>query len=47
MSTWLVAMIGAVYLYIGIEQFIKGSTGTAIMFVGYALANVGLILEVK
>lgn len=47
MSTWLVAFIGLVYLYIAVEQFFKGSPGTAIMFLGYALANVGLILQVK
>jgi hypothetical protein len=47
MSVWLVGLIGIVYLYIGFEQFLHGKTGTGIMFMGYALANVGLILEVK
>jgi len=47
MSTWLVGLIGLVYLYIGVEQFIKGANGTGLMFLGYALANVGLIMEVK
>lgn len=47
MSVWLVGLIGIVYMYIGIEQFLHGKTGTGIMFMGYALANVGLILEVK
>jgi hypothetical protein len=47
MSTWLVAIIGFVYLYIAVEQFFKGAPGTAIMFAGYALANVGLIIQVK
>lgn len=47
MSTWLIAVIGFVYLYIGLEQIYKGSIGTGIMFIGYAIANVGLILAVK
>lgn len=47
MSTWLVAAMGLVYLYVGLEQFFKGSIGTGIMFMGYAIGNVGLILQVK
>ena len=47
MSTWLVALMGMVYFYIAIEQFFKGSMGTGIMFLGYAIGNVGLILQVK
>lgn len=47
MSTWLVAAMGLVYFYISMEQFFKGSIGTGIMFLGYAIGNVGLILQVK
>ena len=47
MSTWLIATMGLVYLYIGIEQFFKGSVGTGIMFVGYAIGNAGLVLVAK
>jgi len=47
MSTWLVAAMGLVYFYISMEQFFKGSPGTGIMFLGYAIGNVGLILQVK
>jgi hypothetical protein len=47
MSSWLIALIGFVYLYIGLEQIYKGGIGTGIMFIGYAIANVGLILTVK
>lgn len=47
MSTWLVALMGMVYFYIALEQFYKGSMGTGIMFLGYAIGNVGLILQVK
>lgn len=47
MSTWLVAAMGLVYLYVALEQFFKGSMGTGIMFLGYAIGNIGLILQVK
>ena len=47
MSTCLVAAMGLVYFYISMEQFFKGSMGTGIMFLGYAIGNVGLILQVK
>lgn len=47
MSTWLIAAMGLVYLYVGIEQFFKGSTGTGIMFIGYAIGNAGLVLVAK
>lgn len=47
MSTWLVAAMGMVYFYISMEQFFKGSMGTGIMFLGYAIGNIGLILQVK
>jgi hypothetical protein len=47
MSTWLVAVMGCVYAIVAIDQFIKGGTGTGIMFLGYAIGNIGLILQVK
>jgi hypothetical protein len=47
MSTWLVAAMGMVYLVVAIDQFIKGGFGTGIMFLGYAIGNVGLVLQVK
>lgn len=47
MSSWLVAIIGFVYLYIAAEQYIKGNPGMAVMFSGYALANVGIIMGIK
>lgn len=45
MSKWLIAVIGVVYLYIGIELLIKGNKGLGIAFLGYSLGNVGLFLE--
>jgi hypothetical protein len=47
MSTWLIAAMGLVYFIVAIDQFMKGGVGTGIMFVGYAIGNVGLILVAK
>jgi len=44
MSAWLIGIIGCVYLYIAVEQGIKGNIGMAITYFGYALGNVGLYL---
>jgi hypothetical protein len=45
MSSWLIATIGVVYLYIGLDLIIKGQVGMGIAFLGYCLGNVGLFLE--
>ena len=47
MSAWLIAAMGLVYFYVACEQFYRGSVGTGIMFLGYAIGNVGLVLVAK
>ena len=47
MSQWLVVLTGCIYLAVAVEQYLKGSLGTAIMFAGYAIGNVGIYLQVK
>ena len=47
MSAWLIAAMGIIYAVVAVDQFIKGGVGTGIMFLGYALGNVGLVLQVK
>jgi hypothetical protein len=47
MSTWLIAAMGVVYFIVAIDQFVKGGTGTGIMFLGYAIGNAGLVLVAK
>ena len=42
MSAWLIAFVGVIYLWVAVEQYVTGNTPMAIVFVGYALANVGL-----
>lgn len=45
MSIWLVAFVGLIYLAVCVNEWLAGNTGTAIMFFGYSLANVGVILS--
>lgn len=47
MSTWLIAAMGLVYFIVAMDQFFKGSVGTGIMFIGYAIGNAGLVLVAK
>jgi hypothetical protein len=44
MSAWLIALIGCVYLYIAIEQAIKGNLAMFITYFGYAIGNIGLYI---
>jgi hypothetical protein len=39
--------MGLVYFIVAIDQFMKGGVGTGIMFVGYAIGNVGIVLVAK
>jgi TM2 domain-containing membrane protein YozV len=47
MSTWLIAAMGFVYFIVALDQFYKGGVGTGIMFLGYAMGNVGLVMVAK
>jgi hypothetical protein len=48
MSAGLIALVGVIYAYVGVEQFLKGNLGIAICYIAYAVAQVGwYILAVK
>lgn len=47
MSGWLIIVTGLIYLYVGAEQGFKGNIGVSLMYVSYAMANVGLYMTVK
>ena len=47
MSTWLIAVIGVVYLVIAIDLIIKGNVGLGVTFIGYSLGNVGLCIAAR
>jgi hypothetical protein len=43
----LIAAIGAAYVWIAVEQWLKGAPGVAIMFLGYALAQWGVWMQAR
>jgi hypothetical protein len=45
MASWLIAIIGVVYLIVAVNLLVTGKTGLGIAFIGYALGNVGLYME--
>ena len=45
MTTWLIAVIGVVYVVVAIDLLQQNKIGMAIAFVGYAIGNLGLYLE--
>jgi hypothetical protein len=47
MSGPLIILTGVIYAYIAIEQALKGGVPMAIVYAGYALANVGLYMAVR
>jgi len=47
LSSWLIAIVGLVYFYIGLEQFSKGNSPLGIAFIGYSFSNWGLYLAAK
>ncbi|CAB5194935.1 hypothetical protein UFOVP167_37 [uncultured Caudovirales phage] len=42
MSAWLIILTGAIYAYVAFEQGMKGNTGMAMAYAGYAFSNIGL-----
>jgi hypothetical protein len=47
MSHALIAAIGVAYVWIAIEQGAKANYGVAVMFLGYALAQVGVYWQAR
>lgn len=43
MSLWLVWVTTGAYAYTSGEQFYNGNTGTGLMFLGYTIANLGIM----
>jgi uncharacterized membrane protein len=45
MSSWLIAVTGLIYLYVGLEQWVKfHNTAMLLTYIGYAFANIGLYM---
>lgn len=47
MAAWLIAVIGVVYLVVGVSLLLEGKQGLGIAFLGYAFSNVGLWMAAK
>lgn len=47
MSATLILGVGAVYLFVALDQLRQGSPGMALAWAGYAVANVGLAMVAK
>lgn len=45
MSAWLLGLVGAIYVTVGIGYLRHGRQGMACVFFAYALANLGLIWD--
>jgi hypothetical protein len=43
----IVAVTGLGYAIVGVLQLTKGATGNAVMWIGYAVAQVGLFVNLK
>lgn len=44
MAGWLILVVGAIYLVVAGDLFLKGQHGLGIVFLFYALANVGMYM---
>ena len=44
MNGWRIGFVGLIYLAVGVNYWNAADRGMAIVFFGYALANVGLII---
>jgi hypothetical protein len=47
MSTPLIIISTLIYLGVALDQFMKGQTGPAVMFLGYTIGNCGILLSVR
>jgi hypothetical protein len=43
----LIVLVGLIYGYISINQYLLGNTPMAIIYAGYAFSNIGLFLAIK
>jgi hypothetical protein len=46
-SKFLIALVGVIYLWISLRQGYKGDPWVALMFFGYAVAQVGIWFQAK
>ena len=47
LERYIVAATGLGYLVVGLAQYFKGSNSNALIWIGYAAAQVGLLMNLK
>ena len=47
MSGYLIILVGVIYSYVAVEQWLSGNTAMFIVWAGYAFANLGLWMALK
>lgn len=47
MSHTLIAAIGVAYIWIAVDQYLKGQGGVALMFAGYAISQIGIYWQAR
>lgn len=45
MGAGLIGLVGVIYLYVGYTYFDVKRLGMMLTFIGYAIANIGLIID--
>ena len=45
LSNWLVVIVTALYLGVAVTAAFEGNMGKAVMFGGYAIANLGVLMS--
>ena len=43
-SHYIVSLVGVGYFVVGVQQMVKGNTGSGIMWLGYAFSQIGLFM---
>jgi hypothetical protein len=44
MSSWLIALVGGIYMVVCVDLYRQGKLDLALMFLGYAVAQAGVWL---
>ena len=44
MSGSLIILTGLIYLWVSVDQFMRGNTGLGVAYLGYSFSNIGLYL---
>jgi len=43
----LIILVGVIYAYVAVDQYMSGNSGMAIAYAGYSFSNIGLWMLAK